>query len=74
MLVEQVKKLPIDKNVSVVIPKTVAESANAATNLVLKTRRMLQEDPKVSKDFAITIRIFKDANGNFVNSRVWRIS
>lgn len=73
-LADKVKQLPIDKNVSVVIPKTVAETSNAVTNLVLKVRRILKEDSSVAKNFAITMRIFKDASGNHVNARIWRIS
>lgn len=73
-LTDKVKQLPVDKNVSVVIPKTVAETPNAITNLVLKVRRMLKEDSNVSKSFSITMRTFRDANGNYINARVWRIS
>lgn len=73
-LLEQVKKLPVDKNVSVLIPKSVAESVNQVVNLVLKVRRLLADDRHVSKNFAITMRTFKDGNGNLVSSRIWRIS
>lgn len=74
LLAEQVKKLPVDKNISIPIPKTIAESANAASNLVLAVRRFLKEDKSISKGFAITLRIFKDHAGNYVNARVWRIN
>jgi Tfp pilus assembly protein PilZ len=73
-LLEQVKKLPVDKNVSVVIPKSAASKPNEVTNLVLKVRRLLTEDKNVPKNFAITMRVFKDGNGELVNSRIWRIS
>ena len=73
-LLDKVKQLPVDKNVSVVIPKTVADRPGAVTNLVLKVRRMLKEDSSVAKTFAITMRVFKDASGNHVNARIWRIS
>ena len=74
LLVEQVKKLPLDKNVSIAIPKAIADTANAATNLVLAVRRFLKNDKHVPKSFAITVRIFKDHAGNYVNSRIWRIN
>lgn len=73
-LAETVKKLPVDKNVSVFIPKSAADSKNQITNLVLAVRRLLSEDKHVAKNFAITMRTFKDNNGEFANSRIWRIS
>jgi hypothetical protein len=73
-LLDKIKQLPVDKNVSVVVPKSVAESPNQVTNLLLKVKRMLKEDSNVSKTFAVTMRTFKDANGNYINGRIWRIS
>lgn len=73
-LLDKVKQLPVDKNVSVVIPKSVAENVNQVTNLLLKVRRMLQEDSAVAKDFAVTMRTFKDNAGGYINARIWRIS
>ena len=74
LLAEQVKKLPVDKNVSIAIPKSIADKPSTATNLVLNVKRLLEKDPSVPKHFAITIRTFKDHEGNYVNARVWRIN
>lgn len=73
-LIEKIKELPVDKNVSVLIPPTVINTTNGVTNLILKVRRLINLDKKMPNNFAITVRTFKDGNGEFINARVWRIN
>jgi hypothetical protein len=73
-LTEVVKKLPIDKNISVLIPITVCPNKKTAGNLVLGVRRLLSEDKKTPKNFTITLKTFTDAKKQYVNSRIWRIA
>lgn len=72
-LFEKVKELPVDKEVSILIPKSIASKANEASNLVLGVRRLISEDKKMPKDFTIALKTYKDGKGQYVNSRVWRI-
>lgn len=73
-LLERVRELPVDKEVSILIPKSIAEKASDASNLVLGVRRLIAEDSRFSKNFAITLKTFKDNQGNYVNARIWRIN
>lgn len=73
-LFEKVKELPIDKEVSILIPRNVATKATEASNLVLGVRRLISEDKNIAKDFTIALKTYKDAKGQYVNARVWRIN
>lgn len=72
-LLERVKELPVSKEVSILIPKNIAEKASEASNLVLGVRRLIAEDTRFPKNFTITMRTFKDNHGNYLNARIWRI-
>ena len=74
LLFAKVKQLPVDKDVSILIPKSVAENASQASNLCLNVRRMIEDDKTFPKNFSITLRTIKDAKGQYVNARIWRIN
>jgi hypothetical protein len=72
-LTEAIRKLPVDKNISVLLPITICPDKKTAGNLVLGVRRLLSEDKKTPKNFTITLKTFHDMKKNYVNSRIWRI-
>jgi len=72
-LFERVKELPVDKEISILIPKSIAGKASDASNLVLGVRRLIAGDNTFPKNFTITMKTFKDNQGNYVNARIWRI-
>ena len=75
MLLESISKLPIDKNVSVHIPKTIVPSKKETAALVSAVRRVISlNKTKYGKDFTITIRTEMDNNKMYNGSRIWRIA
>lgn len=72
-LLERIRELPVSKEVSILIPKNIAEKASDASNLVLGVRRLIAEDASFPKNFTITLKTFKDNQGNYLNARIWRI-
>lgn len=73
-LIEKVRELPVSKELSIIIPKSVAGKASSASNLVLALKRAIAKNTIFPDDFTITMRTFKDDKGNYLNTRIWRIN
>jgi hypothetical protein len=73
LLKEVLLELPVDKKVSVVVPLSEASSKVAAANLFLNVKRILKKDKNLSK-LVFTVRAIKDAQGNYIGSRIWRLA
>lgn len=73
-LAQVAKQLEVNKDQSICIPKTIAKTSAEASNLVLQLRRMAAEDKAFPKDFAITMRTEKNIEGQYTNTRIWRIA
>lgn len=72
-LFQQVKKLTVDKKVSVAIPITIAKETKEADSLVTAVRNLIAKDETL-KDFTIAMKKFKDAEKRYIGSRIWRLS
>jgi len=68
-LADKMMELPVSKEISIPLPKSMAGSKREASNLFLNAKRHLK-----GKKCAFTIRSFKNHAGEYVSSRVWRIA
>ena len=68
-LADKMMELPVSKEISIPLPKSIAGSKREASNLFLNAKRHLQLNK-----CAFTIRSFKNHAGEYVSSRIWRIA
>lgn len=73
-LFDKIKELPVSPTLSIPITRDIAATKNDASNLLLTVKRMLREDDKITQSFTITSKVFKDNNGEYVMTRIWRIA
>lgn len=71
-LADVAKNLGVDRNESIRIPKSVAKTKAEANNLVLGLKRHAAQSKDFPKDFTVTLRTTTDAEGNYVETRIWR--
>jgi hypothetical protein len=69
-----VLQLAVDPTQSVLIPKTLCPTKNQAIALILAVKRYLKLEKKAPSNFYITMRSFHDDKGDYVASRLWRLS
>lgn len=71
-LADVAKNLGVSQNESIRIPKSIAKTKSDASNLVLGLKRYAAQSKDFPKDFTVTLRTTTDAEGNYVETRIWR--